>query len=102
MWDEPACPLSQDYMNDMAKIKSVVSLAPGIQVPWLLVHGAADDVVPIQDSKDIFAVANRHTELFEIPGANHVFSGDYTTPMVQKVIAWLHSHVLASTHPPLM
>jgi pimeloyl-ACP methyl ester carboxylesterase len=89
MWDEPACPLSRAYMDDLAGIGSVLEAAPSIHVPWLLVHGTADDVVPIQDSRDIVARANEPKQLIEVPGANHVFTGEFTAPMVQTVVAWV-------------
>ncbi len=50
MWDEPTCPLSQTFINDMTAIGTVITHAPSIQVPWLLVHETGDDVVPIQES----------------------------------------------------
>src|SRR4030095_6493834 len=62
MWDDTDCPLSQKYMDDMARIGWVVEFAPQIRVPWLLIHGTEDDVVPIQDSRDIFAQANMPKE----------------------------------------
>jgi uncharacterized protein len=89
MWDDTNCPLSQGYMDDMAKIGSVVDRGAQIRVPWLLVHGTEDDVVPIQDSHDIFARANQPKELVELKGANHVFAGEHTGPMVQRVTEWL-------------
>lgn len=90
MWDEPSCPLSKAYMEDMAAIGSVVEKGASIQVPWLLVHGTEDDVVPPQDSKDIHAKARAGTELVLIPGANHVFSGaEATGAMCAKTSAWL-------------
>lgn len=89
MWDEPACPLSQAYMDDMARINSVANLAPQIKVPWLLVHGTEDDVVPIQDSYDVFRKANDPVELIEIKGASHVFAAEFTEVMVEKVTSWL-------------
>jgi uncharacterized protein len=88
MWDDPACPLSQAYMDDMAQIGSVIHGAPQITVPWLLVHGTEDDVVPIQDSQEIFARANEPKKLVELPGANHVFAGAQTREMVKVVTAW--------------
>jgi len=88
MWDEPSCPLSQAYMDDMARIHTVVDRAPQIQVPWLFVHGTADDVVPIQDSHDIFAKANEPKQLSEIEGSNHVFGGEFAPVMVEKVTSW--------------
>ncbi len=91
MWDEPSCPLSQAYMDDMAKIDTVVNLAPKIHVPWLLVHGTDDDVVPIQDSHDIFAKANQPKTLEVIPGCNHVFAGEHGPIMIEKVVNWLQA-----------
>jgi uncharacterized protein len=92
MWDEPACPLSQSYMDDLYQINSVVDKAPHIRVPWLLVHGSEDDVVPIQDSRDIFAKASTRKQFVEIKGANHVFAGEHTPIMVEKVTQWIASH----------
>jgi fermentation-respiration switch protein FrsA (DUF1100 family) len=76
-------------MNDMAAIHSVVDLGAEIRVPWLLVHGTEDDVVPIGDSRDIIAKAASAPEFFEIAGANHVFSDDALPVMVAKVVEWV-------------
>ena len=93
MWDDTDCPLSQAYMDDMARIGSVVELGTQIKVPWLLVHGTEDDVVPIQDSRDILAKATGPKEFIELPGANHVFAGEHTSPMVSKVVGWVEKHL---------
>ncbi|MYF99747.1 prolyl oligopeptidase family serine peptidase [Candidatus Poribacteria bacterium] len=89
MWDEPDCPLSQIYIDDMTTIDSVAKHASKFAVPWLLVHGSEDDIVPIQDSIDILNFANEPTELLELPGVDHVFSDDGTPIMVEKVVAWI-------------
>ena len=89
MWEEPSCPLSSTYRNDMYDIGSVASKASEIKVPWLLVHGDADDVVPIEDSREIFALATEPKKIIEIPGANHVFSEAGLAPMSEAVIAWI-------------
>jgi uncharacterized protein len=89
MWDDSSCPLSQSYMDDLRKIGSVADEAPKIKVPWLLVHGTEDDVVPIGDSREIFAKANEPKELKEITGANHVFAGDATAKMIDIVKSWI-------------
>ena len=93
MWDEPDCPLSQAYMDDMATIDSVAKRASEFDVPWLLVHGTEDDIVPIEDSHDILQYANEHTVLLELPGVDHVFSGDGTAIMVEKVVAWIDQNL---------
>ena len=88
MWDEPDCPLSQAYMDDMAQIDTVVERGAEIAVPWLLVHGSEDDVVPIADSHDILAQASDTAELVVIDGADHVFS-EHAQVMVERVVGWL-------------
>ena len=89
MWDDEKCPLSQAYMDDLAAISTVLDAAPKIKVPWLLVHGTEDDVVPIQDSKDILIRAGLATRFIPIKGANHVFAGEHTRLMVDTVVAWV-------------
>lgn len=89
MWDDPDCPLSRAYMDDLTQIGTVVNLAGDITVPWLLVHGAEDDVVPLQDSRDVCARAGDNAQLIEVPGADHVFSNGATGVMVEHVVAWV-------------
>ena len=98
MWDEPDCPLSQAYMDDLTQIGTVVDLASQITVPWLLVHGDEDDVVPIEDSRDILARAHDQTQLIRLQGANHVFSDESTPVMVERVIVWIKAQ-LANLNP---
>ena len=89
MWDNPNCPLSPKFMDDMARLGSVVEKGAKILVPWLLIHGTEDDVVPIQDSYDIFARAHQPKQLIELKGAGHVFAGEHTAPMVRDVTQWI-------------
>ncbi len=89
MWDDEKCPLSQAYMDDLTAIGTVLDAAPKIKVPWLLVHGTEDDVVPIQDSKDILIRAGMDTRFIKIKGSGHVFPGEHTALMVDTVVAWV-------------
>ncbi|MBT3603911.1 MAG: alpha/beta fold hydrolase [Candidatus Latescibacteria bacterium] len=89
MWDDEDCPLSSAYMNDLTALDTVVNRATQIHVPWLLVHGTEDDVVPIEDSQLIFTKANEPKELVELPGADHVFGDADTAVMVEKVVTWV-------------
>jgi alpha/beta superfamily hydrolase len=87
MWGEPSCPLSQVYMDDMKSIGTVVDRGSEITVPWLLVHGTEDDVVPLQDSLDIYERATEPKQLAQIDEADHVFS-EHTPEMVEIVTRW--------------
>ena len=89
MWDDEECPLSKTYMDDLTTIDNLLPLAAKIHVPWLLVHGTNDDVVPIEDSREIFALANEPKELVELDGCNHVFAEMHVLTMVKKVVTWL-------------
>lgn len=88
MWDEPTCPLSQAYIDDTSAIGTVVTRASSIQIPWLLVHGTEDDLVPLQDSLDIFERANEPKQLVQIEGADHMFS-EHTPDMIKVVHKWV-------------
>ena len=94
MWEEPTCPLSQAFMDDTKAIHSVEDLGTDIHVPWLLIHGTEDDVVPLGDSLDIYARANGPKALVKIDGADHVFS-NHTPQMVQTVIDWCREQGLS-------
>ncbi|MEO0481740.1 MAG: alpha/beta fold hydrolase [Planctomycetota bacterium] len=88
MWDKPECPLSQTYVDDLHGIGSTIGQAREIQIPWLLVHGDADTVVPIRDSEEAAAQGSR-TQLVTLPGVDHVFSDGGTQAMVDTVVPFL-------------
>ena len=52
MLGKPECPWSPNLAEDAARIGSVTVQAACIRVPWLLVHGDADELVPYQDALD--------------------------------------------------
>jgi alpha/beta superfamily hydrolase len=93
MWGEEDCPLSKIYMDDMSNIKTVVNTVSDIKVPWLLVHGSEDDVVPLSDSEDIKQMSGSNADLRVIDGADHVFS-NHTSEMADIVVDWLLSRKL--------
>lgn len=93
MWDKPECPLSQAFMDDLQGLDTLVDRAADIEVPWLLVHGTEDTVVPLQDSIDAKARAAGPVELLEFAGADHVFSA-HAEPMAERVAAWIEARLL--------
>ena len=89
MWDNAQCPLSQEFVNDMLQIKSVLPRASGIQIPWLLIHGTNDDVVPISESQSLILNFEKARELIEIDGGDHLFSGTAIKVVTDSVVDWL-------------
>ncbi|MEM1058991.1 MAG: alpha/beta fold hydrolase [Verrucomicrobiota bacterium] len=91
MWEEPACPLSSAFWRDLRE--TVVSTAPsaaGINIPWLLVHGTADDIIPPGDSELIQRSAGGNAELVRVEGADHSFEQPrHMLAMTGAVVTWL-------------
>lgn len=98
MWDKPECPLTQAFMDDLRGLDTLVDRAADIEVPWLLVHGTEDTVVPLQDSIDAKARAAGPVELVELAGADHVFS-DHAEAMAEQVATWIEARLDGSATP---
>jgi pimeloyl-ACP methyl ester carboxylesterase len=90
MWDDEDCPLSEAYVEDLKSIGDTLETASRVSQPWLLIHGSADDVVPLKDSRDAFEAAICTKELLEIPGAGHVFSEETYPVIVEAVDVFLN------------
>lgn len=92
MWDEPDCPLSQAFVHDLTQIDNTLDAAGSVRLPWLLVHGTADDVVPPSDSHDLHKVLRGPSKLVEVEGADHSFEGHYSE-LAGEVSAWFEKHL---------
>lgn len=55
--------------DDYAASKYVAAVAP---IPLLLIHGTADNVIPLAHSQRLLAVAREPKRLVEVPGAGHL------------------------------
>ena len=93
MWEEPEHPLSETYWNDLTSIGSTLEAAAQVIQPWLLVHGDADDLVPIQDGEEAFAAATCEKQWLPVAGAGHVFDESTYPVIVETVDAWLRKHL---------
>ncbi len=93
MWDEPDCPLSQTYVDDMESIGDLFDEVAGLGRPLLLVHGTADDVVLSEDSDDAYETADEPKRIVRIEGEGHSFSDDSYPQVVEEVGRWLDEHL---------
>lgn len=89
MWDEPGCPLSSIFVNDMNGIGDLLSEAANVRAPWLFVHGDEDDVVPVEDSRNAFSAAGCEKKLIEIPGAGHMFGEENYPAIIDAIDGFL-------------
>ncbi|MBK1882032.1 alpha/beta hydrolase [Luteolibacter pohnpeiensis] len=94
MWDDPDCPLSEAFAEDMKKIDNTLEAASGITQPWLIIHGTADDVVPIQHGKDAFAAASCEKRWVAVPDAEHSFDQESYPQIISCVDSWLTANLL--------
>jgi dienelactone hydrolase len=77
--------------------------APGVQAPWLLVHGEADETVPVEEADRLFRAAGgrRKLDLLRIPGGSHTFGARHpfagpTPALIQALNAtqrWFRRHL---------
>lgn len=91
MWEDEDCPLSAKFMHDLCQtIGSVAPLAESITIPWLLVHGTADDVVLPKDSEQIKSIQGDAVTLLPVPEAGHSFDGATgKAELTQGIADWL-------------
>jgi uncharacterized protein len=93
MWDDESCPLSSTFMDDMRGVGDILKEAAEVTQPWLLIHGEADDVVPIQDGLEAFAAAVCEKEWLAIEDAGHSFDEGSHPRIIEAVDQWLQRHL---------
>jgi uncharacterized protein len=92
MLDKPGCIWNRTLEADATRLGSLTSQAAAVRVPWLLVHGDVDELVPLQDSLDARAAAGGRPDLVVLPGVDHRFT-DAIPAMYAAVVPWLEAHV---------
>lgn len=93
MWDEPGCPLSQKYVDDLGAIGDLFDEVGQINVPWLMIHGSADDVVLIEDSRDAYDTAEEPKRFVEIKAAGHSFDEKTYPKVIEETADWLDEYL---------
>jgi pimeloyl-ACP methyl ester carboxylesterase len=93
IWDEPEHPLSNGFVSDLRSISSTLPAAARVTQPWLLVHGDADDLVPVRDSRDAHDAAVCRKRLLEIPGAGHSFDETTYPVIITAMHEWISQHL---------
>jgi alpha-beta hydrolase superfamily lysophospholipase len=95
MWEEESCPLSSKFMHDLCQtIDNVAPLAECISIPWLLLHGTADDVVAPKDTAQIEQLKGDNIKVVQIKDADHSFNEPaHKAQMTQAVVDWLTEQI---------
>ncbi|HTV02664.1 MAG TPA: alpha/beta fold hydrolase [Luteitalea sp.] len=88
MLDKPGCVWNRTLETDARRLGSLHAQAASVIAPWLLVHGDADELVPLQDSLDAREAAGGRPDLVVLPGIDHRFTGAIPA-MSRAVVDWL-------------
>lgn len=89
MLGKPDCPMNAALRADLREIESVQYAGEGIDVPWLIVHGTSDDVVPMVHATDMHRSAPPGTDLVMLDDVDHSFTGAGLESMTRAVVDWI-------------
>ncbi len=91
MWEEDSCPLSTAFITDLREtIATVAPEAKTVRVPWLLLHGTADDVVSPKNTELIQALRGAGADVIFVDGAGHSFSDpSHADVAARSVVRWV-------------
>lgn len=76
-------PLGPGYWADAVANRErldILAAAARVAVPWLIVHGDADETVPVSEGQALFAAAGDNAELLVIEGGDHTLGQKHPYP----------------------
>jgi putative redox protein len=89
--------LSTKFFTD-AKQYNLPETITSLQTPLMVVHGDADEIIPVQEAYLARTMNPEYTELVVISGADHMFSAEMHRSQTSKlVVKWFKEHL----HEPL-
>lgn len=88
-----APPLYRDVLDDLEarseRTLDLVRAAGWVRAPWLIVHGAEDELVPVGDAHELCRAA-RQAELLVVADTGHTFGARHpwtgSTPSLDRVV----------------
>ena len=99
MLDKPGCVWNGALAADAERIGSVTRQAAMVSVPWLLVHGDADEMVPLGDALDAQNASGGKAEIVTLAGVDHRFTGRMPE-VIDAVVPWLLRRLAKPGAPP--
>jgi dienelactone hydrolase len=84
-----------DDIQENAEFLDITSAASRIEVPWLILHGGADDFVPVSEGKHLHFAATRTNASFRVfDGGNHTFSAvGQLANALDQTLGWFSQHL---------
>lgn len=88
--------LSAKFFSD-AKQYDLQQAIKSLKTPLMVVHGDADEIIPVKDAYLSKTLNPEHTKLVVIPGADHMFSVKmHRAQTSQLVVKWFKEHLNGS------
>jgi pimeloyl-ACP methyl ester carboxylesterase len=85
--------LSTKFFNDAQQF-DLPETVKSLQTPLMIVHGDADEIIPVKDAFLAKTLNPENTELIVIPGADHMFSDQMHRTQISKlVVKWFEEHL---------
>ena len=82
-----------DFFAD-AKQYDLAETVKSFKKPLMVVHGDADEIIPIKNAYLAKALNPEHMELAVISGADHMFSNEeHRSQIVKQVVKWFKEHL---------
>jgi len=79
------------FWKDIERIDNTINYVTEINVPILIVHGNADEVIPYSESKELYKNANEPKKLDIIKEANHSFTVEnHRKKVINSTIEWFN------------
>lgn len=73
-------PISPAWWRDATANRERLDIrqaAGKVRAPWLIVHGAADETVPVDEARTLYEAAGTSAELVLVDGAGHTFGATH-------------------------
>ena len=86
------CILTPEFLTDIDQYDLIGILRNWKRRPLLVIHGAKDETVPLQQGQQSFALAGLPKKLVVVPSADHSFT-NHGNKAAEEVFAWLE-HIL--------
>jgi len=85
--------LNASLLHDLERL-DVPRAARSIDCPVLILHGAADEIVPVEEARELYACLANSKRLSILPGADHRLSDPAVMRRaVAEALDWLTGHV---------
>jgi uncharacterized protein len=73
--------------SEIGQDLNILDAAERVAVPWLIVHGTADETVPVHEGRQLHTASGNRAELALIDGANHGYGASHPFASASDVLA---------------